>query len=129
MDHGNCAGSCLMLALLRPHIYGCLDGAVPCRLFGYPAPLQLLRADPNPHSSGTGPDNARTNILEALTAHWNTMPENQAAALALNRLQDTWRVMRLHVDMALRELALGGRPPNAHYIIGKALEVQDNIIP
>ena len=91
MDHDNLSGSVLVLALLRPHLY--MEDALPLRLFGYPVSMPLLAVDGNPHSGG-GADNKRTNLLEALCAHWVNLPKITAAETALEALQDAWRVMR-----------------------------------
>ena len=42
-------------------------------------------------------------------------------------LQDTWHVMRLRIDHAVREHKIG-TPANAHAVIGFALQVPDNIV-
>ena len=76
MDHGNLAGSVLMLVLLRPHLY--MPNHVPLRVVGYPAPPTLLAVDANPHSGG-GPDNKITNLLEALCVHWLLLPDGQTS--------------------------------------------------
>ena len=122
MDHDNLSGSALVLALLRPHLY--MDNPVPLRLFGYPAPVQLLAVDANPRSGG-GPDNKRTNLLEALCFHMVTLPDEDAARTAWEALQDAWHVMRLRVDIALRQLGID-RPVSAHRVIAHALQVHDN---
>ena len=124
MDHDNLSGSALLLALLRPHLY--MADPVPLRLFGYPAPVQMLDVDMNPHS-GRGPDNRRTNLLEALCAFWNTMPANAAAQNALVAVQDAWHLMRLRVDVALQMHGLV-RPRSAHSIVFHALQVAGNAV-
>ena len=122
MDHDNLSGSALVLALLRPHLY--MVDPVPLRLFGYPAPVQFLAVDANPHSGG-GPDNKRTNLLEALCAHWVALPNEMAAQTALQWLQDTWHMMRLRVDFALQEHRMC-RPVSAHRVVAHALQVPEN---
>ena len=127
MRHGNLAGSALILALLRPHLY--TDDPLPLRLFGYPPPLPLLAIDMNPHSGG-GPDNDRNNIAEALCAHWHfldidsletTLLTGQATLLAF---QEAWCLMRIKVDLALRHRPL--HRPNGHQVFMSALQMKDD---
>ena len=124
MDHGNLAGSALLLVLLRPHLY--MDRPVPLRLFGYPAPAELLEVDQSPQSS-RGPDNMRTNLVEALCAHLNTLAFDAVGDQVLHALQDAWHMMRIRIDLALQA---GGAPAvlNAHSVIVCALQVPDNVI-
>ena len=130
MDHGNLAGSALVLALLRPHLY--TNNAVPLRLFGYPPPRALLNWDRNPHS-GAGPDNARTNIVEALCAHWwgiwrTNIVGHVEANLALQALQEAWHLMRIKVDLALRNRRYQPYRPNAHQVFMAALMVEEDAV-
>ena len=130
MDHGNSAGSALVLALLRPHLY--TNNAVPLRLFGYPPPRALLNWDRNPHS-GAGPDNARTNIVEALCAHWwgiwrTNIVGHVEANLALQALQEAWHLMRIKVDLALRNRRYQPYRPNAHQVFMAALMVEEDAV-
>ena len=134
MDHGNLSGSALMLVLLRPHLY--MNNPVPLRLLGYPRPLQYLVEDMNPQS-GRGPDNKRTNLIEALCAYWyqshqatnsrtfhasfQTTVEN-----ALFSFQDAWRLMRVRVDIALRCSNMA--TINAHQILAPALQVEGDAV-
>ena len=120
MDHGNLAGSCLMLVMLRPHLY--MPNPVPLRLLGYPAPAALLAVDCSPRS-GSGPDNKRTNLLEALCAHWLYFQDGQHI---LTIVQELWHLMRLRVDFALRECPLAG-PVCAHRAVHGALQVRDMV--
>ena len=122
MDHNNLFGSALCLALLRPHLY--MNNPVPLRLFGYPAPVQLLAVDAHPHSGG-GPDNNRTNLVEALCAHLLMLDGDIVAQAALVALQDAWHMMRLRIDLALRQHMVDG-PANAHAVVGLALRVQED---
>ena len=113
-DHGNLAGSCLMLVMLRPHLY--MTNPVPLRLLGYPAPAALLSVDCNPHS-GSGPDNKRTNLLEALCAYWLQQQEGQRI---FTHVQHLWHLMRMRVDFALRDCSLP-HPVCAHIALRRAL--------
>ena len=90
-DHNNLSGSILVLALLRPHLY--MDDPVPLRVFGYPAPHELLAMDASPHSGG-GPDSKRTNLLEALCAFWLAI-DSPASRHCFHAVQDVWHVMRV----------------------------------
>ena len=134
LDHGNLAGSALMLVLLRPHLY--MDNPVPLRLLGYPPPVEYLVEDKNPHSSG-GPDNKRTNLVEALCAYWyqssqagrftTFVPQCQSAfENALIPMQEAWHMMRIKVDIALRSSKT--MKVNAHAIVAEALQVEDNAV-
>ena len=132
MDHGNLSGSILLLALLRPHLYK--DNPVPLRLFGYPPPVQLLAEDRNPHSGG-GPDNKRTNLVEALCAFWHnslqaSMTGDLSAEYALTALQDAWHMTRLRVDFVIQRQHpdLVHCSVNAHQIIYLVLQVEDNAL-
>ena len=118
MDHGKQAGSVLMLVMMRPHLY--MLNPVPLRLFGYPAPATLLAVDANPHS-GVGPDNKRSNLLEALCAYWLQLPDGQHI---LRKVQQLWHLMSLGVSAALRESPLP-RPVNSHRALRRALMVGD----
>ena len=134
MDHGNLAGSALMLVLLRPHLY--MSNPVPLRLLGYPPPLVYLVEDLNPRS-GRGADNKRTNLIEALCAYWYHSSEEAALTSltpmfqttlenALVSLLDAWHLMRVRVD---KVLPCGSMATiSAYQILGSALQVEDNVV-
>ena len=122
-DHDNLSGSILVLALLRPHLY--MDDPVPLRVFGYPAPHELLAMDASPHSGG-GPDSKRTNLLEALCAFWLDI-DSPASRHCFHTVQDVWHVMRVRADIVLKTQKLG-RPISAHKIFFHALQVPDHTL-
>ena len=122
-DHDNLSGSILVLALLRPHLY--MDDPVPLRVFGYPAPHELLAMDASPHSGG-GPDSKRTNLLEALCAFWLAI-DSPASRHCFHAVQDVWHVMRVRADIVLKTQKLG-RPISAHKIFFHALQVPDHTL-
>ena len=113
-----------MLAMLRPHLFS--DVGLPLRLFGYPAPAELLAVDMHPQS-GSGPDNSRTNLLEALCAHWATMVHDSGAFTVLTQLQDVWHLMRLRVDFFLRSQPQSG-PVSAHQVVAAAMELSADVL-
>jgi len=125
MDHDNLSGSALLLAMLRPHIFCTQEMGVPLRLFGYPAPANLFSVDSSP-GSASGPDNTRTNLVEALCVEWWRKMEqgDRSAERILNRMQDVWRQMRLRVDFVLRQHGWH-RPISAHMVAGPALALND----
>ena len=69
----------------------------------------------------------RTNLVEALCAHLNTLAFDAVGDQVLHALQDAWHMMRLRIDAALRA---GGAVAlvNAHAVIVPALLVQDNAV-
>ena len=125
----NRVGSGLMLAMLLPEKFG-VPGLPPLRCFGYPADAALLQLsnDPRPRS-GTGPDNRRMNMLEALLNHWygdanriDVRDLLQQTLVALNvvmenidpyRGQPVWSVIRLALQTPVVP-ALGQRERGHH---------------
>ena len=125
-DHGNCAASALLLALLRPQMFGMTHMMPPLRIFGVPPPRKLLEWVFSPRS-GTGPDNFRGNVIEGLTMHLAAAPGGSAAADVLQFLQETWIMFRIRVDMVAALLGLQA-PIEAWKIVNAALSVPDDIL-
>ena len=134
MDHGNLAGSALMLLLLRPHLY--MDNPVPLRLLGYPPPLEYLAEGGKSPLAGD-PDDKRTNLLQALCAHWNDSFETAnyttlhptfrtTVEYALFSFQTAWHMMQVKVSIALRYNDT--ETVNAHQILARALQVEDDAV-
>ena len=88
IDWGNFSGSILMLAMLD----GCYlpKGTRPLSIFG----ANLLEKGTALRRSGRGPDNRRTNALEALLNHLQPLPQ---ATKLRQMLRDTWRLLHLGV--------------------------------
>ena len=91
MDPGNFAGSILLLAMLTPNICG-LQGAPTLTIFGTLPPESLTFLADGPARSGKGPDNRRTNIVEAILNHWQDSAEYQDVR---TELLETWKVVRV----------------------------------
>ena len=86
-DWGNFSGSVLMLAMLDAETY-LPGGSSPLVIFG----AGLLEKATAPPRSGRGPDNRRTNALEAILNHLQHFPH---MAGVREKLQSTWRLVRL----------------------------------
>lgn len=113
-DWGNFSGSVLMLAMLDERYLP--KGARPLSIFGAGL-LEMGTAVPR---SGRGPDNRRTNALEALLNYLQPFP--QATALR-QLLKDTWRLLRLGV-------ACGGVTNNLpHECVHQVLACKDENLP
>ena len=91
MDPGNFAGSILLLAMIKPHICGMPDAPV-LNIFGTPPPESLTVLAEGPPRSGKGPDNRRTNAIEALLNHWQ---DNARCQVVRAQLLDTWKLVRM----------------------------------
>jgi hypothetical protein len=87
-DWGNFSGSVLMLAMLDERYLP--NGTRPLSIFG----AGLLEKGTAVPRSGRGPDNRRTNALEALLNHLQRFPQ---ATKLRQLLKDTWRLLRLGV--------------------------------
>ena len=125
-DHGNCAASALLLALLRPQMFG-MTHMPPLRIFGVPPPRNLLKPDFAPRS-GQGPDNFRGNIIEGLTMHLARLSATSAAAAEAHLLlQETWVMFRTRVEMVKLTLHLQ-EPLQAWKIVSAVLSVPDHIL-
>ena len=101
MDHGNAAGSAVLLAMLKPLVFSEIprDMAVPLRIFGEP-PECLLEYQDIPRSS-LGADNRRGNVMEALSLHFHTRD-----AELCNELQEVWILARAGCDQAAEAMGL-----------------------
>ncbi len=88
-DYGNCVGSMLRLAMLRPLCFGNQNGP-PLRLLGSPPPETPLRISSSGPQSSQGIDNHRCNILESLVLKFEEMPWDVQAARVLHCLLDVW---------------------------------------
>ena len=77
-DAGNKAGSALMLALLKPNVFGSKYIAS-LKVFGYPPPGTLTTITFTKGKSGKGPDNRRMNVFEALLNAWETTLDTSGA--------------------------------------------------
>ena len=113
-----------------------MDNPVPLRLLGYPPPLEYLAEGGKPYSAG-GPDDKRTNLLQALCAHWNDSFETAnyttshpafrtTVEYALFSFQTAWQMMQVKVGIALRYNDT--ETVNAHQILPRALQVEDNAV-
>ena len=97
-DPGNRPGSALMLAMLLPQRFG-VPGFPPLRCFGYPADPALLTLSPKARpKSGSGPDNRRMNMLEALLNHWANDPLREDVRDLLQQTMVTFSVSLSVVD-------------------------------
>jgi hypothetical protein len=92
-DHQNCAGSCLMLAMLLPHIFGD-PAATPLRAFGWPPPTVLIRVSSIQARSSEGPDNLRTNVIEGLLDWWDHSTGTHAHRMACH-LREVWELFKV----------------------------------
>jgi len=88
IDWGNFSGSILMLAMLDDCYLP--KGTRPLSIFG----ANLLEKGTAVPRSGRGPDNRRTNALEALLNHLQPLPQ---ATKLRQMLRDTWRLLHLGV--------------------------------
>ena len=103
VDHGNAAGSALLLSMLLPDIFG-VPNACGLEIFGVPAPLPLVFTSLKRARSSVGIDNRRTNAVEAMLNDWQEADMNTDERMELYRC---WHMMRLalnHVDKYNRKL-------------------------
>ena len=116
--HGNFAGSILMLAMLDANIY--FEENTPVlNIFGDGSLRERGSARPR---SGKGPDNRRTNVLEALLNH----SQQYANATTLRQLiLNTWRFGRIAV--ACTEVWRSGVMP--HTCVSEVLGCPDDLLP
>ena len=131
LDHGNCAASAMLLALLRPRLFHAagptLSPWTPLRIFGVPPPDCLLQWDRSPQS-GRGPDNFRGNIIEGLNVFLGSLRDtSDQAAEAQQALQETWMLFRSRVDIAAMQLGIGA-PVQAWMVVRAALTVSDDAL-
>ena len=84
-DHGNTAGSMLLLAMLAPETYG-VPGTEPLIIFGSPPPETLMHIDKKRSRSGKGVDNRRTNAVEGLCFHFESTGDSRMHDL----LEEAW---------------------------------------
>ena len=91
MDWGNFSGSVLVLALLHPLRFGHPE-TPPLTIFGD----GLLELGTAALRSGKGPDNCRTNAVEALLNYFQLFPEQEQLR---QTILETWRLVRLAVFM------------------------------
>ena len=98
VDHGNFAGSVLMLAMLRPKDWGS-KGAEHLTIFGAQPPEGLVHLQAGVATSGKGADNRRTNVIEALLNAWNRSSEPAEKALRADLLY-AWKLIRLTLMLA-----------------------------
>lgn len=127
-DHGNCAASAMLLALLRPQMFASMSNVPvewpPLRIFGVPPPRTLLHRDFHPRS-GHGPDNFRGNVMEGLSMHLAS--GSAAAAEVHSLLQETWILMRTRVALVTAILQLQA-PIEGWNIVNATLSVRDDLI-
>lgn len=94
-DHGNFAGSVMMLALLDPNNFG-LRGGEALDVFGRTA--SLLRLQGTHPTSGRGMDNRRTNVIEAFLNEWQGSARAQEQRLRGDLLR-AWKLVRLSIGL------------------------------
>ena len=102
-DYGNLAGSVLMYLMLVPHAFALAPQMHPLRILGRSGrhlltPDSILEDQISMPRSGHGPDNRRTNVLEALLNLWQEAPDVEARALRAE-LYKAWRQMRLAITV------------------------------
>ena len=94
VDHGNAAGSALLLAMLLPEAFG-VPGAPCLRIFGVPAPWPLVFISHKRATSSVGADSRRAYVVEAMLNDWQEASANTEERSELYRC---WHMMRLAMD-------------------------------
>ena len=92
-DEQNDAGSALLLAMLRPEVFG-IPGTPALRILGWPPPARIIFVSAGLPTSGRGIDDRRTNVVEALLPFLKLFQSGECAA---EKLQDAWTLMRQRV--------------------------------
>jgi hypothetical protein len=97
-DHDNLSASAMVLAMLKPLVFG-IPAFGPLRIFGVPPPDNLLLVSDASPQSGRGQDNRRGNLVEALNVHFRTTGQTDVHS----QLQETWMLFRTQCELILRK--------------------------
>jgi len=114
MDQRNAPGSAVLLMMLLPKVFSTMPEteAVPLRIFGHP-PDNLVEFDGNARS-GSGADNRRGNVMEALSVHFLNLRTHSSPYVAelagemLTLLQETWTIAKINADRVALLLGIKG---------------------
>ena len=113
-----------MLIVLLPLVYG-VRTLPPLRIFGVPPPVWMLSVTGGAPTSGSGPDNARANVVEALLGDLRLLQDEgyDEAGEVADALQDLWWKLKIGVE------ANGWQSGQPWTFARKLLSVQFNSLP
>lgn len=120
-DHGNMAGSALILAMLVPFVFG-VPNAPYLKIFGDPPPRSMVFISDKRATSSVGADNRRTNAIEGLLNDWQE-DEDPFIQEVRAELLRCWFMMRLavtHVDVQ--------KKLRVHEVTRPCLQVPDEVV-